>query len=775
MKNKILILVSLIILATNVNLKAQTANISSLNANDSKLSLDDIYVTYKYRTKYLRTPAWMKDNKSYTAIETNKEIGGTDIVKYDIRTGKRTILVSAKLLIPKINLDASSDATKCTTTDLRVASEGKPLRIRSFYWSKDNTKLLIYTNTKRVWRSDTRGDYWVLDMNTKDLYQIGEDLDESRLMYAKFNNQGNKIAFVYYNNIYVEDLATKKIKALTKDGNNFIVNGNFDWVYEEELHLYDGFRWSPDGKTIAYWQSNTEGTGVFKIINNVDSIYSTVKNFPYPKVGTTNSSVRMGAVNVETADTKWFDIPGDPRNNYLARMDFIPNSNEIMVQQLNRLQNTNRVWICDVNTMKINNIITYKDKAFVNCCDNIEWLNNYNAFTWTSEKDGWRHLYKVSRDGKSEELITKGDFDVISIKCIDVKGGWVYYIASPHNACEKYLYKSRLNGKGKAERVTPNNFKGQNNYELTSNAKYAFHEWNNSTNPNFYEMINLPKHKTIRVLEDNKKVKEEVANIGLNNKEWFKVDLGYVSLDAWMIKPLNFDPNKKYPVIFYIYGEPWSSTVQNCWSGGDFWNKFLSEQGYIVMSVDPRGTNNPKGREWRKSIYGKLGDVPPADHAKAVLEIEKMYSYIDATRIGIWGWSGGGSSTAHAMFKYPNIYSAGISVAGVYLQKLYDTIYQERYMGLPSTNAEGYRIGSPINFVKGLKGKYMIVHGTGDDNVHYQGCEMLINELIKEGKFFDLMIYPMRTHGIREGRGTTLHLYSRMTKFWLENLPNDAR
>ncbi|MFA7116792.1 MAG: DPP IV N-terminal domain-containing protein, partial [Bacteroidales bacterium] len=279
MKNKIFLVSLLMMFTVTLILKAQPANFNSLKVNDSKLSLKDIYVTYKYHTNYLSAPAWMKDNKSYTAIERNKEIGGTDIVKYDIKTGERSILVSAKKLVPS----GVSDSPINNVTDYKSTSKKQPLSIRSFYWSKDNSKLLIYTNSKRVWRQDTRGDYWVLDMNTDELFQVGEGLEESRLMYAKFNDQGTKIAFVYYNNIYVEDLATKEVKPLTIDGDDIIINGNFDWVYEEELHQHDGFRWAPDGKTIAFWQSNTKGTGVFKIINNVDSIYSTVKNFPYPK------------------------------------------------------------------------------------------------------------------------------------------------------------------------------------------------------------------------------------------------------------------------------------------------------------------------------------------------------------------------------------------------------------------------------------------------------------------------------------------------------------
>ena len=718
------------------------------------LSIEKIF-TGAYSAKGYNSVRWMKDNDSFSYLAKNKELGAKDIVKYDVASGEVSVLVSAKLLIPK--------------------GEQRALVIDNYFWSEDNSKLLVYTNSKRVWRDNTRGDYWVLDVATGDLNKIGLGKDPSRLMFCKFSPDAKRVAYVYYNNIYVENIDGTDSKQLTFDGSEHIINGNFDWVYEEELGIQDGFRWSPDGETIAFWHFDTEGTGVFNIINNVDSIYSTVNTFPYPKVGTTNSAVKVGTINVASADIKWFDVPGDPRNNYIARMDFIPNSNEVMIQQLNRLQNTNKVYVANVVDMKLVNILTDKDEAFLDIHDNIVWLNNEKFFTWTSEKDGWRHLYKVSRDGQSEKLITKGDFDVISVYCIDEKGGYVYYAATPYSNVHKYLYRSRLNGKGEAERITPEGFEGHHNYSLSANAKYAMHIYNNSATPSVYELISLPKHKTVRVLEDNAALKTKIAELNLSPKEYFKVSIEDAELDGWMIKPTNFDASKKYPVIFYIYGEPASSTVQDLWSVRDLWNQYLANQGYIVMSVDPRGTNNPKGRVWRKSVYGKIGTLPPADHAAAVLELEKIYSFIDASRIGIWGWSGGGSSTMHVMFKYPEIYATGIAVAGISDLSTYDTIYEERYMGLPTTNAEGYFTGSTINYAKDLKGNLFIIHGTADDNVHYQNCEMVVNELIKHNKMFSMMSYPMRAHGIYEGANTTIHLYNTMMKYWLINLPAGAK
>ncbi len=456
-------------------------------------------------------------------------------------------------------------------------------------------------------------------------------------------------------------------------------------------------------------------------------------------------------------------------------MEFVPGTDEVMIQQLNRLQNTNTVYYGNVKTMELNQFYSDHDDAFLDVHDNIVWLDGNKYFTWTSEKDGWRHLYRVSRDGKEETLITKGDFDVINISCIDTKGGYVYYMASPESAVEQYLYRSKLNGKGEAERVTPAEFKGSNRYNLSPNARYALHIYSNNYTPSQYEMVSLPKHDRVKLIEDNSELKALYDSYNFNHKEYFQVNIGPAVLDGWMIKPRNFDASKKYPVIFHVYGEPASSTVQDAWSSGDLWNQLLAQEGYIVMSIDPRGTNNPKGREWRKSVYGKVGDVAIEDHAKAVQMAEEMFPFMDRERIGVWGWSGGGSSTAHLMFKHGDIYSTGIAVAGVYSQLLYDSIYQERYQGLPSANAEGYFKGSPINFASGLKGNLLLVHGTGDDNVHYQSCEMLINELVKQDKMFSLMVYPMRTHGISERENTTLHLYQTMLKYWLEHLPAGAR
>lgn len=715
------------------------------------LTLEDIFQNGTYDQKRFGPIRWMKDAEGYSSIERNSQLVGDDIVRYEAKNGNRTILVGANELIP--------------------VGRDKPLTVADYQWSEDNSKLLIFTNTQKVWRYHTRGDYWVLDLQSKQLNQVGKGLKTSSLMFAKFSPDASRVAYVSENNIYVEDLQSFTITQITHDGSEEIINGTFDWVYEEELDCRDGFRWSPDGEHIAYWRSDTKGVGTFYLINNIDSIYSQPIPMPYPKVGETLSSVKIGVVSSKGGDTRWFDFPGDPRNNYLARMDFIPHSQEVMVQQLNRPQNRNTVWIGDIHSMEISTILVDEDEAFLDIHDNILWLENEKFFTWTSERDGWMHLYKVSRDGKTMDLITEGDFDVERISHIDPQTGYVYYIASPENFTQRYLYRSPLMQRGKAERITPLDQPGQHAYHLSPNSGYAIHTFQNTVTPPKISLISLPKHESIRVLEANENLYNKYHALGLTHKEFIKIDVGDAVLDAWMLKPKVFDPSKKYPLLFYVYGEPAGSTVQDAWMGGDLWHHYMAELGYVVVSIDNRGTKTPRGREWRKSIYEQIGILASQDQKLATEQLLKTYNFLDAERIGIWGWSGGGQMTLNALFRYPELYKAGLALAFVSDQRLYDATYQERYMGLLEDNPRGYHDGSPINFAQNLEGKLMIIHGTADDNVHYQSFEMLVDRLIKYNKQFDMMSYPMRAHGINERENTSLHLRKTMERFWLNNLP----
>lgn len=716
------------------------------------LELEQVVNGSLIHTQYAPSPVWLADGESYSRVETAED-GGVEVVSYKAADEKRQVLIPSSLL--------------------RHPESGKPLPVRSLVWSNDNKKVLIYNNTRRVWRYDTRGDYWLLDLSTGALRQLGKGLPESSLMFAKFSPDGQRVAYVSRNNIYIEPATAAEAapRQLTPDGCDYIVNGTFDWVYEEEFSCRDGFRFSPDSRFIAYWQSDTRGTGVFDIINNVDSIYPTLLHFPYPKAGTTNSAVRVGYMPVEGGETHWVDLPGDARNMYIPRMEFIPGSNELFIQQMNREQNTNYVWTVSLADGKARNIFTEKDAAWLETNDQILWLDDAQSFTWMSERSGFRHLYRVSRDGKEISPITSGNFDLIQIVGADLKKQILYFIASPDNATQRYLYSASLKkGRSGCERLSPEGQVGQHSYQMSPTGKWAVHSFSNAQTPPVAEILSFPGHKAVRTLVTNERARAEYAALGLRPKQFLKVKSDTLQLDAWMILPADFDSTKKYPMIVDVYGEPANSTVQDVWGGGDLWHQYLAQLGYVVVSIDNRGAAAPRGRAWRKCIYGEVGTLASRDQANGVLDLLARFPWLDPYRVGITGWSGGGSQTLNCMFRYPQVFSTGIAVAFVSDQRLYDTVYQERYMNTPQNNPEGYRKGSPITYVEGLKGNLLLIHGTGDDNVHYQSCEMLVNELVKHGKIFSQISYPMRSHSINERPGTTLHLRKTMADYWKKNL-----
>jgi dipeptidyl-peptidase-4 len=662
------------------------------------------------------------------------------------------------------------------------------LAIDQFDFSDDEQKLLIFTNSQRVWRSNTRGDYWVLDLKTWELRRLGGDAKPSTLMYAKFSPDSTRVGYVRENNIYVENLAGSAITQLTRDGTRYIANGTFDWVYEEELFCRDGWRWSPDGQHIAYWQVDSTGVKEFTLINDTAGLYPVISTFPYPKAGEMNSAARVGVVSASGGATRWFDVPGDPRDNYLPRMEWADSPSEVIIQQLNRLQNTSVVMLGDISSGHVRDILTERDEAWVDVSwgdidwdkrglgrGDAEWVEDGKRFLWMSERDGWRHIYSISRDGKDVKCITPGSFDVIAVEGVDKAAGWLYYYSSPDDPKARYLYRVRLNG-GAAERLSPANQPGTHSYILAPRGELAIHAYSTFNKVPLTDIVQFPGHATVRTLIDNKELQERLAALKQCPKEFFRVDIGDgIQLDGWMIKPPDFDSSKRYPVFFYVYGEPWGQTVQNAWGGStENWHTMLAQRGYIVASVDNRGTPAPRGRQWRKSIYRQMGIVNSGDQAKAVKAVTQ-WPFVDPDRIGIWGWSGGGTSSLNAIFRYPELYKMAIAVAPVPDLRYYDTIYQERYCGLPKDHPDEYKLSSPITFAGQLKGKLLIVHGTGDDNVHYQGTEALINALVASNKPFTMMAYPNRSHGIFEGPGTTRHLYELLTRFLTENLPAGPR
>jgi dipeptidyl-peptidase-4 len=734
---------------------------------DSALSVQRIFASPEFFAQGFRGARWRPGMDAFTRLERSaSNQDWSDLVQYDAESGRRTVVLAATRLIPR--------------------GESSPIEVEDYTWSPDGKRLLIYTNSERVWRENTRGDYWLVDLAGGVPRKLGGTRAKpSTLMFATFSPDGGRVAYVRENNLYVEDLATGRITALTTDGSRTIINGTFDWVNEEEFGLRDGFRWSPDGRRIAYWQLDASGERDFLLINDTDSLYSYTVPVQYPKAGTTNASVRVGVVNASGGATRWIRTPGDPRNHYIARMQWASSSDEIVLQHLNRLQNTLTVLLGDARTGAARPVLVERDSTWVDVVNDLRWLDGGKNFTWMSERDGWRHLYVVSRDGKSARLVTPGAFDVHNpaslfgeneVLGVDEKAGAVYFTASPENPTQLYLYRASLDGSTPMQRVTPANEPGTHNYDIAPSGRFAFHTYSQFGVPPTIELVRLPSHEVVRTLVDNASLRARLANVPRGPAEFFRVDGGSgYPLDGWMIKPPAFDSTRKYPVLFYVYGEPADQTVRDAWEGpGYMWHLMLAQRGYIVVSIDNSGTASPRGRFFRKRIYGQVGVLASKEQATAARNLARTRSYVDSTRYAVWGWSGGGSMTLNLMFRSPELYSTGMAVAPVSDQRYYDTIYQERYMGLPQDNAEGYRMGSPISFASNLRGNLLIVHGSGDDNVHFQNSEAVINALVAANRPFTMMDYPNRTHCICEGQGTTVHLYELLTRYLGEHLRQEV-
>ncbi|QES90181.1 S9 family peptidase [Rhizosphaericola mali] len=674
--------------------------------------------------------------------------------------------------IHKLDLEKLKDSIVVSQKELTPEGSTASMPVERSEFSEDKTQILLFTNSKKVWRYHTKGDYWVLNLKTNKLVQLGKKLPTSSLMFAKFSPDGNYVGYVSQHNVYVENLSNNSITQLTKDGTDRMINGTFDWAYEEEFGCRDGFRWSPDSKSIAFWQLDANKIRNFLMIDNTDSIYSFVKPVEYPVVGQTPSPTKLGVVNIATQKITWMNVPGDPAENYIPRMEWA-DANEIVLQQLNRKQNTSILYYANIHSGKATSFYKEEDKAWIdiksrwNNDDPIgwDWLPDHKSFVWVSEKDGWRHAFLVSKDGKKETLLTKGNYDIIEVKSIDTKGGYIYYSASPDNATQKYLYRSSLTGKGQMEELSPKSEQGTHEYQVSPNGKFAEHTFSNA---NTYPATNWVNLQTGAILGEENKSR---SIPDLPKVEFLKLTtVSGITEDAWIVKPKNFDSTKKYPIVFYVYTEPASATVTDEFgSGRNFLYKGdMAADGYIYVSIDGRGTPAPKGAAWRKSIYKNIGIINIKDQAEGAMEIFKL-PYVDTSRVAVWGWSGGGSTTLNLLFQYPQIYKTGISIAPVANQLTYDNIYEERYMGLPQEDKQPYIQGSPITHAQGLQGKLLLVHGTGDDNVHYQNSEMLINQLIKYDKVFQFMPYPNRTHSISEGDGTRDHLSSTYTEFLRRN------
>ena len=678
------------------------------------------------------------------------------------------------------------------------SSEVGDIKIESFLFSQNKNKILLFTKSVKVWRYNTKGDYWVYDFKTKQGNKIGKSMPDSSLMFAKFSPNEKFVAFVSKEksdknirnsstsvNIYIENLEDNSIKKLTSsNGTEKLINGTFDWVYEEEFGCRDGFIFNESGNKIAFWQIDANQVRDFYMINNTDSIYSYTIPVEYPKVGEDLTPAKIGVINLDNGEIQWMNIPGESHKYYLPRMTWIPGRDELMVQQLNRKQNHSRIFVANSDTGESKLLMEEKDDAWVDLRSSWpyqvqagwKFINSGKEFLYTTEKDGWSHIYRFNIKKQTEYLVTKGNYDVVKPLAYDEKSDEVYFIASPNQPTERYLYKTSAKGKGNLKRITPEILEGSHNYQISTKAKYAFHSFSNYYTRPMQAVVSLPDHRFINEDQNmvNKFDKKKKSDHPL---EFFQITtVDDVTMEGWIVKPKNMDKNKKYPVLFYFYSEPAGQTGVNRYGAGNngLYDGNLAEDGYVYVTFDGRGTPSPKGRAWRKAIYRQIGRVNVRDMAMGAKAVFDKYTFIDTSRVAVHGWSGGGTATLNCLFQYPEIFHTGIAVAAVANQLTYDNIYQERYMGDPKESYQDYVDGSPIKYAKNLEGNLLYIHGTGDDNVHYQNAEMLANELIKHKKVFYMLSYPNRSHGIRED-GAYPHVRLMFTDFLRKNCPPGGR
>lgn len=741
-----------------LSLVLSTGYLSAQNLDNAQfLTLDRIYASSEFRQESSPRIRWIDDGNSYVISVASASVrGGRDMMRVESESQETTVWINAEELIPE--------------------GGETPLRIADFTFSEDESNMLIFTNTSRVWRRNTKGDYWIFNLENRSLRQIGVDFPASSLMFAKFSPNNEFVSYVQAFNLYQENVETGEVTQLTSDGTRDIINGTFDWAYEEEFDCRDGFRYSPDGEMIAYWQLDASEIGTFYMINNTDSIYPKLIPVQYPKVGQDPSATKVGIVSLDDQSTTWIELPGGLKTHYVPGMQWI-NEDLLLIQQINRYQNDLKIFTYRPSEGNLKEIYREQEETWVDLSypdltsnglaeNELVLTADKKHFLRMTELDGWRHVYKVNLTSGKKILLTPGDYDVASM--LATTDDRLLFSASPYSSVQRYLYSVDLTGKGDSIRLSPSVYDGFNRYNISPNGAFAVHTHENMTEVRTIRFLSLPEHETIVDLVKNDTYRSKLESLALPAVSMTQVTTeDGMTLDVRMVFPPDFDSTKQYPVLFHVYGEPWGQTAVDRQVG--LWNIMLAQQGYVVINLDARGTPCLLGSEWRKSIYRQIGRVNIRDLAMGAQEILKL-PYLDDSRTAVWGWSGGGSSTLNLMFQYPEIFTTGMSVAPVPDQRLYDNIYQERYMGLPQDNEEDFIAGSPVTHAKNLEGNLLLIHGTGDDNVHYQGSEVLINELIRQNKYFQMMAYPNRSHGIYEGENTTRHIYSLLTRYLMDHV-----
>jgi dipeptidyl-peptidase-4 len=682
---------------------------------------------------------WLPDSEQLQVVRRDPATGATDLIAENPRTGEYTVILDGSLLVP--------------------TGQDEPIGIEDYAWSPDGSRLLIYTNSQRVWRANTKGIYYVFDVDARTLTPLSSEPGWQQ--FAKWSPTGGQIGFVRDNDIFVADIPSYTERALTTDGSENVINGTFDWVYEEELGLQDGWRWSPDGSEIAFWQLDQSAIRTFYMIDDSE-LYPELFPFRYPKAGEENSEVRVGVIDVSSGDRRWMDL-GEETDIYVARMDWAGSSDELVVQRLNRLQNQLDVVLVDASTGNARTIFTETDPAWVDVDDDLTWLDDGDHFLWTSDRDGYEHIYLYDRSGTPVRQLTSGDFDVTAMNGVNEEDGWVYFTAARPTPMQRHIFRVRLDG-GATQQIT--DAPGWHSALLSPGGDFYVGRHSEADVPmatGIYES----NGDLVRILEDNAGLKQTLAGENISETEFFQFTTSDgVTLNGSMILPPDFDPAREYPVMMYVYGGPGSQTVTDGWGGTRYlWHQLLAQKGYVVASIDNRGTG-ARGRDFRKVTYLALGEWEVHDQIEGARYLAEL-PYVDESRIGMWGWSYGGYMTALSLMMGGDLFKAGVSVAPVTAWNLYDTIYTERFMRTPLQNPEGYSEGAPLTHAARLESEFLLIHGTGDDNVHFQNAVQLAAALQEAGKQFDFMLYPNQTHSIADRQ---VHLYTLMTDWVLENL-----
>ena len=702
--------------------------ISALQAQKA-ITLEDIHQKYTFFPSYISGLRSMNDGEHYTVLEGRK-----NVVKYSYQSGEKVETIFS-------------------------ASHS----VGSYVFNSDETKILYSTNRKSIYRHSFTADFYVWDSATGAETLLSEN---GQQQLATFSPDGNKIAFVRANNLYIKDLTTSVETQITTDGErNKIINGAPDWVYEEEFSFSKAFAWSPESDKLAYLRFDESQVKQFDM-SMYEGLYPEVYRFKYPKAGEDNSLVSVQIYNLATKQQITANT-GTETDIYLPRIQWTKDNNTLSIIRLNRLQNKLDLLFANAESGETKIIYTEENKAYleVENYDALQFLKDGEHFVIISESDGYSHLYLYDLSGKLVRQLTKGKWDVTAFLGYNANKKLFYYEAAEDSPLERQVYSVKINGK-KKKKITPQ--KGNNKLTFSKGFKYYINRFSSADTPYNYSLFNK-KNKLIRVLEDNSNLRQTVEDYGFSKKEFFTFTTSEaIQLNGWMIKPLDFDASKKYPVFMYQYGGPNSQTVKNSWGYYDPWFQMLAQKGYIVVSVDGRGTG-ARGEAFRKITYKQLGKYETIDQIETAKYLGSK-DYVDSERIGIFGWSYGGFMAASCLFKGADVFKMAIAVAPVTNWRYYDNVYTERYMQRPQENVSGYDDNSPVNFANQLQGKFLLIHGTGDDNVHVQNSMELIKSLVNANKQFDLMLYPNQAHSIRHGRYTSINVYTKMTNYILENL-----